>query len=89
MQLAAISATHAAGVDYIGAMNATQTIIPCGDPTDEAHADANHHRRRTDSARQRLDEQDNLLSARSVLISVVIGAALWAVILTAGWLIFR
>jgi hypothetical protein len=33
--------------------------------------------------------EDNLLAARGVLISVVIGAGLWAVILTAGWLIFR
>ena len=31
----------------------------------------------------------NLLPARGVVLSVAIGAGLWAVILAAGWLIFR
>jgi hypothetical protein len=45
--------------------------------------------RRDDDAAHLGEEQVDLLPARGVLLSIAIGAGLWAVILAAGWLIFR
>jgi hypothetical protein len=67
-------------------MDATQTI------NHYEHSDVRYtipaDRREEDTAHLG-EEQVDLLPARGVLLSVVIGAALWAVILAAGWLIFR
>jgi hypothetical protein len=67
-------------------MDATQTInhyehsdVRYTDPAD----------RRDDDAAHLGEEQVDLFPARGVLLSVAIGAGLWAVILAAGWLIFR
>jgi hypothetical protein len=71
-------------------MDASHTIHPSyTEHADVAHADPNQGRRRTDAARHASEEQDDLLPARGVAVSVLIGAGLWAIILTAGWLIFR
>jgi len=67
-------------------MDATQTLLPYREHAD-VPADPELARRRVEAAND--NSEDNLLAARGVLISVVIGAGLWAVILTAGWLIFR
>jgi hypothetical protein len=66
-------------------MDATQTInhcdhVPYTDPAD---------RRDDDVATHLGEEQVDLLPARGVLLSIAIGAGLWAVILGAGWLIFH
>lgn len=66
-------------------MDATHTL----EPTAVSHAEPLPARRRTDAGNHLSDQQDDLLSASSVLISVVIGAGLWAVLIMAGWLIFR
>jgi hypothetical protein len=67
-------------------MDATQTInhyehsdVHYTDPADQ---------RRDDAARLG-EEPTDLLPARGVVLSIAIGAGLWALILTAGWLIFR
>jgi hypothetical protein len=67
-------------------MDATQTLLPYSEHS-EVSADPQLARRHAEIAGD--PAEDNLLAARGVLISVVIGAGLWAVILTAGWLIFR
>jgi hypothetical protein len=67
-------------------MDAIQTLLPYREHSDVS-ADPELARRRAEVASDA--SEDNLLAARGVLISVVIGAGLWAVILTAGWLIFR
>jgi len=54
-----------------------------------SHANPVPSRRRIDADRDLPERHDDLLPARSVVIAVAIGAGLWAVILTAGWLIFR
>lgn len=69
-------------------MNATHTLLPGSVHSDVSHADP-HDRRKTDTANHVRDDQDNLLPARGVLISVVLGGGLWAVLLAVGWLIFR
>jgi hypothetical protein len=45
--------------------------------------------RRDDVTAHLGEEQVDLLPARGVLLSIAIGAGLWAVILAAGWLIFH
>ena len=67
-------------------MDATQTLLPYSEHS-EVSADPQLARRRAEIAGD--PSEDNLLPARSVLIAVAIGAGLWTVILTAGWLIFR
>ena len=67
-------------------MDATQTI------NHYEHSDVRFTdpaERRDDDASRLGEEQVDLLPARGVLLSVAIGAALWAVILAAGWLIFH
>lgn len=44
--------------------------------------------RRVENARAD-EEPIDLLPARGILVAVLIGAAMWAVILAVGWLIFR
>ena len=67
-------------------MDATQTIntyrhsdVQYTDPAD----------RRDDDATHLGEEQVDLLPARGVMLSIAIGAGLWALILAVGWLIFR
>lgn len=83
-------------------MDAIHTLEPYSEHSDvparavlrRRQADAAHHSNPINlpvgqPMGHRIDDADNLLSARSVLISVVIGAGLWAVMIAAGWLIFR
>jgi hypothetical protein len=65
-------------------MDATQTIshyehVHATDPAE----------RRDDVAAHEGEEQVDLLPARGVVLSIMIGASLWALILAIGWLIFR
>jgi hypothetical protein len=77
-------------VHYLGRMDATQNLLRYSEPSDSAHhADAHQDRRRTDVARRSPEEHDDLLPARGVLVSVLIGAGLWAILIGVGWLIFR
>jgi len=67
-------------------MDATQTIshyehsdVHYADPTD----------RRDDEDAHAGEEQVDLLPSRGIVLSIAIGAGLWAVILAVGWLIFH
>src|SRR5689334_8112225 len=67
-------------------MDATHTI------TDYEHSDVLHTdpaNRRDDEALRAGEEQVDLLPARGIALSLVIGAGLWALILATGWLIFH
>ena len=66
-------------------MNTTQTIRHY---SDVHYTEPTPARRDTDTANLS-EEPVDLLPASAMLIAVVIGAGLWALILTAGWLIFR
>jgi hypothetical protein len=71
-------------------MDATQSLIRYSEHSDDAsRADPNQGRRRADSGRLPPEEQDDLLPARGVLVSVVIGVGMWAILIGIGWLIFR
>jgi hypothetical protein len=89
VQLAAISPTRRVRLKYLGHMDATQSLLRYSEQSDVSQADPNQGRRRTDSGRLPPEEQDDLLPARGVLVSVVIGAGMWAILIGVGWLIFR
>ena len=66
-------------------MNATQTIRHY---SDVHYMEPTPERRETDPANI-TEEPVDLLPASGLLIAVVLGAGLWALILTAGYFIFR
>ena len=76
-------------MNYLGRMDAIQSLLRYSEHSDASHADPQQDRRRTDVARRSPEDHDDLLPARGVLVSVVIGAGLWAVLIAAGWFIFH
>jgi hypothetical protein len=69
-------------------MDATQTLDHY-DPSDVRYTELHQEERRDEDAVRVGEEPTDLLPARGVVLSVAIGAGLWALILTAVWLICR